>query len=61
MNRATEILFKKYPTASMLAEAEVMEVGDTLGGINYYRTKSKHIIKAAQIREMIMRVSLLET
>ena len=49
VNRATEILFKKYPTASMLAEAEVKEVEDTLGGINYYRTKSKHIIKAAQI------------
>lgn len=49
VNKVTTVLFKDYPTAAALAKARVDEVEDTLGGINYYKTKSRHIIETAKI------------
>jgi endonuclease-3 len=49
VNKVTGELFKKYPDADSLSEASLEDVKDTLGGINYYKTKSKHIIESAKI------------
>jgi len=49
VNKVTEKLFKQYPDAKSFAKAKLEEVQDTLGGINYYKTKSKHIIEIAEI------------
>lgn len=49
VNKVTKDLFRKYPDAKSLAEAKLEEVEDTLGGINYYKTKSRHSIETAKI------------
>lgn len=43
-----ENLFKKYPTLEKLAKAKYADVLKILSGMNYNRTKSKHVIEAAQ-------------
>jgi len=43
VNKATRNLFKKYPNAKELGRAKLEELHYTLGGINFYKTKSKHI------------------
>lgn len=42
-----EILFEKYPTLDELANAKLSDVQTILNSINYYKNKSKYIIKAA--------------
>ncbi|MBU1119761.1 endonuclease III [Patescibacteria group bacterium] len=49
VNKITENLFKQYPTAKKLASAKYEEVEHTLQGINYFKTKSKHIIELAKM------------
>ncbi len=49
VNKVTEKFFNKYPTAKSLSQANITEVENTLGGINYYRTKSRHIIAMSEI------------
>ena len=49
VNKVTKKLFDKYPDAESLSKANVREVEDTLGGINYFKTKSKHVIETAEI------------
>jgi endonuclease III len=49
VNKVTGILFAKYPDALSLSGAEVQDVENTLGGINYFRTKSRHIIETSRI------------
>ena len=49
VNNVTSKLFRKYPTAEKLANADVGDLEYTLGGINYFRTKSKNIKKMAKI------------
>jgi endonuclease-3 len=49
VNKVTKDLFIKYPTASKLASANIEDVQDTIGGINYFKTKSKHIIETSKI------------
>jgi endonuclease-3 len=51
VNKVTKSLFSKYPTAKMLSKADIEDVQNTIGGINYFKTKSKHIIETAQIVE----------
>lgn len=43
VNKATHNLFEKYPNAKELGRAKLEELQYTLGGINFYKTKSKHI------------------
>lgn len=43
VNKATHSLFKKYPNAKELGRAKLEELHYTLGGINFYKTKSKHL------------------
>ncbi len=49
VNRVTEKLFNRYPDARTLSKANIDDVEDTLGGINYFKTKSKHIIESAKL------------
>lgn len=49
VNKVTGNLFKKYPDAKTLAIAKIEDIEDTLGGINYFKTKSRHIIETAKI------------
>ena len=49
VNKVTGKLFEKYPDAHTLSLANLEELQDTLGGINYYKTKSKHILEMSKI------------
>lgn len=52
VNKKTPALFEKYKSVNDLAEAKPEDVEEFLGGINYYKTKSRNVIKLAQmIRE----------
>lgn len=51
VNKVTEKLFKKYPNSNVLSLANLEELQHTLGGINYYKTKSKHLIEMSKILE----------
>ena len=43
-----ERLFKKYPTAKKLAVAKLKDVQSTIKPVNFYRNKSKNIIRCAK-------------
>lgn len=49
VNKVTSELFRKFPTAKKLSKAKQEDLEYTLGGINYFRTKSKHIKAMAAI------------
>jgi len=49
VNKITGELFEKYPDAKSLSMANLEDVKDTLGGINYYKTKSERIIEISKI------------
>lgn len=49
VNKITDSLFKQYPTAGKLAKAEYGDIEHTLQGINYFKTKAKHIIELAKM------------
>ncbi len=53
VNKVTGRLFKKYPNAKKLASAKQEDLENTLGGINYFRTKSKHIKSMAKILDEV--------
>lgn len=49
VNKITENLFKQYSTAKRLANAKYEDIEHTLQGINYFKTKAKHIIELAKM------------
>ena len=49
VNKVTKNLFKEYPDAKSFKNADIEKLKDTLGGINYYKTKSRHIFETAKI------------
>lgn len=49
VNKVTGKLFGKYPDAKTLSEAKLKDVENTLGGINYYKTKSERVIEISKI------------
>ncbi len=49
VNKVTKGLFKRYPDAKSLSKADIEDVKKLVGSINYYKTKSKHIISTAKI------------
>lgn len=51
VNKVTKKLFEKYPDAKVLSKAKLSDVTDTVRGINYFRTKAKHIVQTATIIE----------
>jgi endonuclease III len=48
VNKVTANLFTKYPDAITLSKANIEEVMDTVKGINYFRTKAKHIVETSK-------------
>jgi endonuclease III len=48
VNRVTGKLFEKYPTVETLMNADYEDIMNTLQGINYFKTKAKHIIELAK-------------
>lgn len=48
-NKATPALFAKYPTVYDLAKANPNDIDPMIRFINYHRTKSKNLVKTAQI------------
>ncbi len=51
VNKVTPELFERYPTAEKLSSSKQEDVENTLGGINYFKTKSRNIRKMAGILE----------
>ncbi|MCX8034852.1 MAG: endonuclease III [Candidatus Dojkabacteria bacterium] len=51
VNQVTPKLFARFPDHKSLAKADLSEVMDIIKEINYYKTKSKHIIETAKIIE----------
>lgn len=49
VNKVTDNLFKEYPDAKALSQAELDDVRKLINSINYYNTKAKHIIETAVI------------
>lgn len=44
-----ERLFARYKTLRELSSADLGEVGRIIRGVNYYKTKAKHIIQCARV------------
>jgi endonuclease-3 len=51
VNKVTGELFDRYPDAEALSKADIENVKKIVGSVNYYKTKSKHIIQTAKILE----------
>lgn len=49
VNKITPGLFRKYPTAEMLARAPLKTIERLISGVNYFRVKSAYIKKTAAI------------
>lgn len=49
VNKATPALFAAYPDAESLAKAELSDVEERIRTIGLYKTKSKNIVKTAQM------------
>jgi len=45
----SNILYKKYPSLNKLANAKIKNIKNIIRPINYYKTKSKHILQTAKI------------
>jgi endonuclease III len=48
VNKVTENLFKKYSSLQEYADADLQELQKDIGGLNFYKTKGKHIQEAAR-------------
>lgn len=49
VNTVTKQLFFKYPTPLKLSKANVNDVEKLISGVNYFKTKAKHIVQTSQI------------
>ena len=49
LNTITPNLFRKYPDLKSLSKAKLSDVEQLLSGVNYYKTKTRHIIEVARI------------
>jgi len=49
VNVITSTLFKKYPTLSDYTNTSLEEFQNDISGVNYYKTKAKHILAAAKL------------
>ncbi|MDE1850010.1 MAG: endonuclease III [Candidatus Micrarchaeota archaeon] len=48
-NKATVRLFKKYKTFDDYANADITELSKDLSGMNYYKTKAKHLKESSRM------------
>ncbi|MFO8133232.1 MAG: endonuclease III [Thermoplasmatota archaeon] len=48
VNKVTPALFEKYPSVEAYAEADLEELQEDVGSVNFYRNKAKYIKKSAR-------------
>ncbi len=51
LNKILPKLFEKFPNAKSFANAKLNDLEDALKGVNYYKTKAKHLKQACNIIE----------
>lgn len=51
VNKVTSSLFKKFPDANSISIAKLEDIEDTVGGINYFKTKARHLVQMSKILE----------
>jgi len=49
VNKVTVSLFEKFPDAKSISNANLKDIEDTIGGINYFKTKARHLIQMSKI------------
>lgn len=49
VNKVTPKLFEKYPNVDSLANANTSDIEKIIQGVNYYKTKAKHLVQMAQM------------
>ncbi|HVA82896.1 MAG TPA: endonuclease III [Candidatus Aquilonibacter sp.] len=49
VNNVTKVLFKKYKKFNDYANADIKTLNKDLGGINFYKTKARHVRESANI------------
>ena len=49
VNKVSGKLFKRFPEIQSFATADIAQVERLISSINFYKTKSKHLVKMAQI------------
>ncbi len=51
VNKVTSSLFERFPDANSISIAKLKDIEDTVGGINYFKTKAKHLVQMSKILE----------
>lgn len=49
VNKVTKNLFQKYSNAKEMANSDINDIKDTIGSINFFNNKAKHIIGMSKI------------
>lgn len=49
VNKVTSVLFSKYPDPQSLANADIKDILNTIGSINFFNNKGKNILATARI------------
>ncbi len=49
VNKVTKELFKKYPDAKSLSNADIRDLKDTIGSINFFNNKAKFLISMSRV------------
>lgn len=49
VNKVTKVLFESFPDIKAFADADVGDLEKVLRSVNFYKTKSKHLIKMSKI------------
>lgn len=49
VNTVTGQLFSKYPTPLELSKANILDIESIISGVNYYKTKAKHIVETSKM------------
>jgi len=49
VNQVTPKLFKRYPTWEKLSKADILDVQQLIGQVNFYKGKSERLVKAGQL------------
>lgn len=51
VNKVTFSLFERFPDANSISSAKLKDIEDTVGGINYFKTKARHLVRMSKILE----------
>jgi len=48
VNKVTPVLFNQYPTAELLAEADIIDIENIIRSTGFYHNKARNLLKASQ-------------